>query len=929
MTFRRSSEPSESKHAVRPVGAWRPIASLFIPGTVLILVIAVAGSLLARNLYDDAIRNTHHSLTSLATVLADQADRAMQAIELVEDAVSDDLVDGMVETEADFVARASQYAIHDRLRTRIGAMPQVDAVLLVDDQGHPLNTSRSWPNPDIDVVDRDYLRTLSQDRHPQHFITKPVKTHGNGTWTIYIGRSVTTPAGQFLGLVLGAVDLHYFEALYGEIAPEADDTIFMVATDGLLAARYPARPDATGRAFSNGAAAQILASSPSGNGVLRVRKGVDGLDRLISTRALTHFPFVVGVSRTTSSALANWRKEAIALAVAMALLVVGLCFTLTLGARQIRGQRRLARSEGARVAAEERERGERVLREEYARFGTALDSMTQGLCLFDAADRLVVINARFVAMYGVPQPLQRPGTPRDALLDHIGLAIVGGDVGRLSLGEARSHADAPAPIDATRELVDGRVVSVCHAPVPGGGFVCTHEDVTERRRTEAMITHMAHHDALTQLPNRLLLHEHMERLIGSEAQCRGGAVLLLDLDGFKQVNDVHGHLFGDDLLRLVARRLRGHVGEGDLLARLGGDEFAIVRHGGAQPGDGQDLAARIVAALGEPFTVQGTEVTIGTSIGLALPDAADCTPEMLLRNADIALYRAKASGRGTCCFFEPRMDLENRERQALEADLRRAVAERQFELHYQPIFETRGRGLTACEALVRWRHPVRGLVSPGAFIPLCEEIGLIRDLGTWVLERACADAVGWPEAVKVAVNLSPLQFRSGDLADEVRRALATSGLAPQRLELEITESVLLQEDSTNLAILRALHGLGVQISMDDFGTGYSSLSYLRRFPFDKIKIDQSFVRDLTADGESVAIVRAAIGLGRALGMTVLAEGVETADQAAILEAEGCHELQGYHLGRPKPLGEIAGVIGMSASAARPAGAGTPPVKAAA
>ena len=895
----------------------RPLTSLVVSGVLLSVLIALAGFVMATDLYDGTIRTTHRDLTSLATVLAEQADRALQAIELVQDAVADDILDASVQTEADLVRRASLYGVHDRLRARISGLPQVNAITLIDQNGNLLNFSRYWPIPLVNVIDRDYFHALSADPGLNRFVSEPVLNRGDGTFTLYIARKLRSPGGAFLGLVLGAVELRYFETLYAEVAAGPEDVISMFRTDGVLVARFPTREGTIGRSFPTAGPVRIVQAATSRTGILRTRSPIDGRDRFVSTKGLAHYPFVLSVSRTASAALAEWREEAIALGVAVALLVGGLCLTVALGARQIRGQRRLACAEAARAAAEERERGERLLREHYARFGTALDNMTQGLCLFDATDRLVVLNARFAALYGVPPALRRPGTPSEALLDHI-RPRVNGHCAPRSIAQRRDAAARCLPDEETRELADGRVIAVIHAPVPGGGWMCTHEDVTERREAEATIVHMAHHDALTELPNRVLLRDRVERLIGAGGRRRDGALLLLDLDGFKQVNDVHGHLFGDALLRLVARRLRDHVEPGDLLARLGGDEFAIVRDGHGQPGDASALAERIVAALCQPFRIEGVEVTIGTSIGLALAEGVDQTSELLLRHADIALYRAKAAGRGMACLYEARMDVEIRGRQTLEADLRRALARHEFELHYQPIFKTRGGGLTAFEALVRWRHPVRGLVGPGAFIPVCEEIGLIQELGAWVLERACTEAAAWPAAVKVAVNLSPVQFRAPDFAADVRRVLAATGLAPQRLELEITESVMLQDDRTSLAILQDLHGLGVRISMDDFGTGYSSLSYLRRFPFDKIKIDQSFVRDLCSHHDNVAIVRAAIGLGHALGMTVLAEGVETAEQAAILEAEGCHEVQGYLFGRPAPLGAA---IAMLSDRVSPAAAG--------
>jgi diguanylate cyclase (GGDEF)-like protein len=375
-------------------------------------------------------------------------------------------------------------------------------------------------------------------------------------------------------------------------------------------------------------------------------------------------------------------------------------------------------------------------------------------------------------------------------------------------------------------------------------------------------------------------------------------VLCLDLDRFKSVNDTLGHAFGDTLLRTVAERICSVVRQADTIARLGGDEFAILQAGVGQPGAATALAQRLVDLIGRSYVLDGHLVNTGVSVGVALgpDDAAD--PDQLLRNADLALYEAKAGGRGRFCFFEPAMDRRMQERRRLELDLRKALAMRELELHYQPQISVETGRLTGFEALLRWQHPERGLVPPSEFVPLAEETGLIVRIGEWVLRAACREAARWPGELSLAVNLSPVQFKSQRLLDAVRDALAQSGLNPARLELEITEGVLLQESGTTLAILHALRRLGVRIAMDDFGTGYSSLSYLRSFPFDKLKIDKSFVRSLERSPDAAAIVHAIVGLGRGLGMKVTAEGVETAEQQLFLRAAGVHSMQGYRFGRP-------------------------------
>jgi diguanylate cyclase (GGDEF)-like protein len=448
-------------------------------------------------------------------------------------------------------------------------------------------------------------------------------------------------------------------------------------------------------------------------------------------------------------------------------------------------------------------------------------------------------------------------------------------------------------------------------------------DVTERRRVEARIAHMAHHDALTDLPNRVLLRERLEAAIAERRRSGTGAWLLcLDLDHFKSVNDTLGHSAGDALLRGVAERLlragqdvvgrevsgQEVPGQGVLVARMGGDEFAILVGDDSRPEPVQAervraLCGALIRSLGQPFPIQGQSVRIGVSIGLARlpPDGTD--PDRLLRNADLALYRAKAAGRNTHRVFEPAMEAGAQLRRALEQDLRAAFAAGALEVHYQPILGAKSGALTGFEALLRWRHPERGLIAPAEFVPLAEETGLIGPIGEWVLQQACAEAAGWPGDLRVAVNLSPLQFRDRRLAHMVARVLAEAGLAPGRLELEITETVLLVENAANLATLHRLRALGVRIALDDFGTGYSSLSYLRAFPFDRIKIDRSFVREMESNPQAAAIVRAIIGLGTSLGIATTAEGIETEAQLARLRATACDEVQGYLFGRPMPVAE--------------------------
>lgn len=886
---------------------------LAISLTTLATAIALCTAVLLDVLHERTVAELERGIAGTSAILADQADRAFQAIELVQEAVIEEIRNAEIVDDGQLATFAGTLAVHKGLRTRTAALPQVNAVTIIDRSGKLLNFTRYWPIPEVNISDRDYFKALAADASVQRFVGVPVQNRGDGAWTIYIARRLAAPDGRFLGLVLGAVELGYFERLYAMNSPGDDAVVSMFRNDGTLVVRHPAIGGTIGRVFPTAGASLIAARSAAG-GVVRTTSPIDGRDRLIATQRLAHYPLILSVSRATDAVLAPWRQLAIAVVAAALLMEAGLATLFIICTRQTRAQQKLAQAEAARAAAEERVKGERFLRDQYARFGIALDNMTQGLCLFDRDDALIVMNARFAQMHEVPPHLSREGTPLRALLAHLSGRVHDADRNAvLPLVEAcELTAARGTPLTLTCNFADGRAIGIVHAPIPDGGWVCTHEDVTDRQRNEERIVHMARHDGLTGLPNRFHLKERLEESLANRADGAGTTVLCLDLDGFKIVNDTHGHQAGDELLCAVAARFASMLSADDFVARHGGDEFAVVMTRSAMPADASRLAERLVEILQAPFEIQGNEVTIGTSIGIATADGTAVTTATLLRQADVALYQAKAAGRGTWRFFDSAMDADIRRRRQLGADLRSALADGHLDLHYQPLVEARTLAIRGFEALMRWRHPVHGFVSPAEFIPIAEETGLIRGLGAWALNRACSDAARWPEHVKVAVNLSPVQFVGGELVEKVGTALRTSGLRAERLELEITESVLLQDNEATLALLHRLRALGVRISMDDFGTGYSSLSYLRQFPFDKIKIDQSFVRNLGHEPGNIEIVRAVVGLGKALGMSVLAEGVEAAGQLEILVWEGCDELQGYLFSRPRPVDEACELLADSA-----------------
>jgi diguanylate cyclase (GGDEF)-like protein len=562
----------------------------------------------------------------------------------------------------------------------------------------------------------------------------------------------------------------------------------------------------------------------------------------------------------------------------------------------------------ARLVSSEFQRQQRGQEEKLnvqnEQFETALNNMPQGVCMFDANAQLVVCNDRYIEMYEISRDIVRPGVSLRAIVRHRhDTGSFAGDVDEYCL-EVMTAIARDKVHTKIMQTPDGRTISIVDRAMAKGGWVATHEDITERSRAEAKIKHMARHDILTGLSNRAALEDQMQEAL--ERVRRGGrvAVMCLDLDHFKNINDTLGHPVGDKLLCAVTERLNALVRAGDTVARMGGDEFVILQTGIERPEDAESLAQRLVTSIDRPFDLAGHQFVVSTSVGIALAPRDGTTSEELLRNADLALYSAKSDGRATYRFFEPKMNKLLQDRRQLEADLRNALVHDELELYYQPQVDAMSEEITGCEALLRWNHPVRGLVMPFEFIPLAEEIGLIVPIGEWVLRKACQEAKSWPKPYRIAVNLSPAQFRSRDLVQSVLDALAETNLEPHRLELEITETTLLRDDETTMATLQRLHDLGIKISMDDFGTGYASLSNLHRFPFDKIKIDRSFVVGMEGKGDGAAIIKAVVWLGKELGITTVAEGVETDEQLQQVRAYGCSEVQGYLFSRPLPVSAL-------------------------
>jgi diguanylate cyclase (GGDEF)-like protein/PAS domain S-box-containing protein len=867
------------------------------------------------NVIEDAVREMRND----ALMLADGQDRLLQAA----DALQVGLIEHMraigITTPEAFAQRMAAEAVHQNLADRVVGLPYVASILLFDRNGTLINFSRTWPVPAIDRADRDYIRELTRQATPQPyvsepFVSEPSRSETTGLWIFHLGRRFETADGQLIGIVVSTIQINYFEAFYARLPLTGGGAFSLFRNDGVLLARYPHADSRIGHTFAGTPNFTRLVGALDG-GLARHISLLDDIDRLLVPHAMPHFPLIVTVSDTMESILGSWHQEIRILIATTLLLELVIAASVVLAVRHLRSHERLLAAETARARAEadlvlsdERVRAGHALHLQEQRFDTALQNMAQGLLMADHAGHLLVVNRRFCELFGLPPDVVTPRMTYDEL---ILLTASCGNVEPTDAAAARLRrielVGKQAYATFVWELADGRAFTMTHQPMEEG-WLTTVEDITDRRAAEARIAHLAHYDAVTGLPNRVLFREALEHALVFARRGHLLALHYLDLDQFKAVNDTLGHPVGDALLLEVARRLQGGLRETDTVARLGGDEFAIVQTAIESPTEATALASRLIDLIGEPLEIDGHQIVIGTSIGIAFAPEDGLDADQLLKSADLALYRAKADGRGVYRLFQTAMDAEMQARRRIELDLRHALRNGEFEVYYQPLVDLHLRAVSGFEALLRWHHPQRGPISPGTFIPLAEENGAIVPIGAWVLRQACAAAATWPDELGVSVNISPAQFRNRDLVAAVAAALRDAGLSPARLELEITETVMLHDTATTLETLHQLRRLGVRIAMDDFGTGYSSLSYLRRFPFDRIKIDQSFVRELGKQHDCGAIIRAVIALSHDLGMAVTAEGVETREQLSALALAGCSDIQGYLFSRPVPLRDIPAVL---------------------
>ena len=855
----------------------------------LTLVAAVAIALTILWLRADAIEDATRDSENLATVLGRQLENSVQAIDLVltEIRTKEELRAQQRPTSLDQNYREDTYRMLMERRSRLW---QAEFIAMVDKNGDIVGTTRQWPTPKINVADRPYFQHLMQTNQAGVHISTTLHDRVKGLPVIIFSQRINGPKNEFLGAVVVGVRLSYFQHIYESIASLSDQSFLLLHRDGTVIVRFP---DPKDRAY-----VKMPAASPwyrivaEGAGQYRSPGYFDGVPRYVAVHPLRDYALVVNVAVSEAAALATWRIQAITLSSGS--LLVMLCVAFLLRA-QSQHFRRLATSE--------------------ATVDAALNNMSQGLVMFDASNRLVVCNRRYLEMYGLSPEVVRPGIPLRELAEH--RAATGSfctEEVKQYVADIQAALDKGAVFEKVTTLRDGRTICIVNHPTADGGWVATHEDITEQKRAEERISYAAHHDALTGLPNRKLFSEQLEQALKRVRRGERLAVLYLDLDHLKRVNDTLGHSIGDKLLKTVGDRLRSCLREIDLAARLSGDEFAIIQTSIEGPSDAAALAARVREAIREPIDLDGHKVVVDISVGISIApnDAAELND--LLKTADIALYEAKNTGRGNYCFYQSEMNERMQTRGKLERDLQSALVDGEFSLFYQPIFNLDDNTIKTCEALLRWHHPERGMVSPAEFISIAEETGLIVPLGEWVLRTACAEAMRWPGNIAVAVNVSAIQLASKNLVNAVLGAIASSGLSPDRLVLEITESVFLENTFANLATLKSLRELGVQFAMDDFGTGYSSLGTLVSFPFSKIKIDRSFIAGLVDRVESRAVVRAIADLASNLNMRVVAEGVETEEQRELARVLGCTDIQGYLISKPQPAAEIGAFFADGASA---------------
>jgi diguanylate cyclase (GGDEF)-like protein len=854
-----------------------------------------------------AIDENTRAATHVSYLLARELDHSLQSVSYAVSKVQERLQNAKTAAELDAIARGK--ALQSALQDQVAQAPLIDRIAVVGADGEVVNDSADRPNDGVTINQRmseTFVDNLRRSAATDVTISNPVES-GAGAPEIDLSKRISSGAGDFLGVVVATLAPSAIDDLIAPLVIGEHGSIALIRADGAIVDRVPAVDLASGRDI---AADELDAGyvSPRRDGVAQGASAIDGDHRLSAVANLSHFPLAVVAAVATSDWYAGWLRQLqwIALrTVAVATLIAIGSVKLAIRLDQLSEARKSAAVQ-AQAAIH------------YKRFNSAMDAVVQGVALFDADMRLITCNRRYAEIYGLPAEITQPGAASAEGIFPRRRHAQFGDV------SGERHTEADGSVVTTNELSDGRLILQRKKKLADGGWVSTHEDITAHRRTEEKVREMATTDILTGLSNIFAFRQRLDRRLAEVNRNFGEfAVFCLDLDRFKAVNDSLGHPLGDKLLKAVGERIVSVVRVEDTVARLGGDEFAIIQRVTNTLADPARLADRLIAAVGEPHRIGDAAITIGVSIGISIAPKDGVVADELIRAADVALYHAKAERRGGYTFFEKAMDEQVQRRRHMEDDLRTALAENQFHLNFQPVVSAADRTVKSFEALLRWRHPVRGNVPPSDFIALAEEVGLIVPIGEWVIREACKQAAKWPRHVKLAVNVSAAQFRSAALVPTIVDAIASSRIASSRLIVEVTESVMIGDTNQAIAVLHSIRDHKIMIAMDDFGTGYASLGYLRRFPFDEIKIDRSFVSELDKRDDSVVIVRAIISLAKALGIATVAEGVESEDQFACLRAEGCDEIQGYLISRPMPAEDVLAFLGRADGFAEGEGEGVP------
>ena len=837
----------------------------------------------------DAISAAVSETGNIASVLAVQLSRSLKSIDTALLEIKRSVEAQGIESPSTLQDAINRGQFPESMAKYLARLPEVFSIAIADREGQIVVSTIGSSATRFNVAGRDFFWKARDRRDGQLTASIPAINRINDKQTIVFSRRLEDSKGNFVGIVLAGVNTKYFEDIYSAIQSVNSLLFTLLEPDGIILFRHPDGANATGKELSNKAI--WLDALSKGEGGFSVFGQADSTIRYVSIRKVPEYPLIVDISVTEATGLAIWRQRATAIGLGSAIFLLFSIYLLRAITRQVR---LLSNSEAS-------------LAQKSQQLDAALNNMSQGVAMFDGRQRLIISNTQLAKIYRLTPEQTKPGAPFRTILEaRAAVGSVPGDVPNF-VADSLDQVSRMGLSHSYYELRDGRTVSVSLQGMDGGGWVSIHQDITAQKRIEAELERLARHDALTGLANRSLFTGKADAALARmRRHGEAFAVLMLDLDRFKSVNDSFGHPAGDALLREIAQRLLNTVREVDCVARFGGDEFAVLQAPCTDQKAGViALSDRILAAVTEPYDFNGRKLILETSIGIALAPQDGDDVDALIKHADLALYRAKAEGRNRYCFFTAAMEAEARDRREVEDDMRMALSRHEFELHYQTIVNLESRQCCGAEALVRWRHPERGVVLPDRFIPVAEDSGLIVPLGEWILRQACADAGKWPSRFKVAVNLSPTQFKHGDLLSVLKSALNDTGLPPQRLELEITEWVLLENNAANLAILRDIKNLGVAIVLDDFGTGYSSMTYLQMFPFDRIKIDQTFIQNIMHHTTDAAIVCAIAGLGRNLGVATVAEGVETEEQLIAVRAAGCQLAQGYLFSRPVPASELA------------------------